>query len=142
MPSPEQRKRIRTPSEVVFVPYFFVRVNYSRCAEYGQSQWQSDHWKARDPKRGATTSTTPLKSDGKTMTNIVPPKLFIAGQESVGGILTLSQQSTCPTWQPGNPDPDTKNSLVLGVNGGPQPGSTGGRAVPCILSSQTCSSPT
>ena len=57
------------------------------------------------------TSTTSLKSDGKTMTNIVPPKLFIAGQESIVGILTISQQSTYPTWQPGNNDPDTKTPM-------------------------------
>ena len=73
------------------------------------------------------TSTTPLKSDGKALTNIVPPKLSIAGHEIMVGILTLSQQSTCPTWQPGNSDPDSRNSLVLGVNSGPQPGSAGGR---------------
>ena len=54
MPSLEQRKGIRTQFEVVFVPHHFVRFDYSTSAKYGQSQWQDDHWKAREAKRGAT----------------------------------------------------------------------------------------
>ena len=57
------------------------------------------------------TSTTSLKSDGKTMTNIVLPKLFIAVQESIFGILTISQQSTCLSWKLGSSDPDTKTAM-------------------------------
>ena len=68
MPSPEQRKRMRTQFEIMSVPL----------------------------------------------------------QESVADILTVSHQSTCPSWQPGNSDSDTKNSLVLGFHDA-QPGSTGGR---------------
>ena len=54
MPSPEQRKRITIQFEVVSVPYYIVRVDYSRGAKHCESQWQHDHWKARAAKRGAT----------------------------------------------------------------------------------------
>ena len=45
-PSPEQKQSINTQFEIMTVPYYLVRVNYSR----GESQWQKDHWKAEDGK--------------------------------------------------------------------------------------------
>ena len=78
-------------------------------------------------KRGARkearrdTSTTPLNSDGKTMTNIVPPKLFIAGRGESSRYLdhlTTIHRGNLETAIP------TRKQPSMGVNDGSQPGST------------------
>ena len=49
-----REKELELHLRLCLSPYFFVRFDYSRGAKYCQNQWQYDHWKARDPKRGAT----------------------------------------------------------------------------------------
>ena len=53
MPSPEQKRKIRTQFEIMSVPYYIVRVDDSRGARHGESQWQCDHRQAKDAKRRA-----------------------------------------------------------------------------------------
>ena len=53
-PLPEQRRKIKTQFEIMSVPCYIVRMDHSRGARHGQTQWQYDHWKAKDAKRRAT----------------------------------------------------------------------------------------
>ena len=46
-------QRIKARFEAMIVPYYLARVNYSRGKRHGEAQWQRDHWKAMDPRRGA-----------------------------------------------------------------------------------------
>ena len=41
MPSPEQRRKIKSQFKIMSVPYNVVRMDYSRGARHGQTQWQS-----------------------------------------------------------------------------------------------------
>ena len=46
-------RRIRARFQTWMVPYYLARINRSRSKKHGESQWQQDHWKAVDAKRGA-----------------------------------------------------------------------------------------
>ena len=54
MPSPEQRRKIRSHSELMSMPYDVVKTDCSRGAKHGETQWQYDHWKAKDAQRHVT----------------------------------------------------------------------------------------
>ena len=59
MPSPEQRRSIKSQFEILSIAYFVVKTDYSGGARHGQSQWQYDHWKAKeDAKRHAERKNT------------------------------------------------------------------------------------
>ena len=58
MPSPEQRRFIKSQFEILSIPYYVVKTDYSGGATHGQSQWQYDHWKAKDAKRFAERKNT------------------------------------------------------------------------------------
>ena len=49
----KQMQRINARFQALIVPYYFARVNYSRGKRHGEAQWQRDHWKAMDARRGA-----------------------------------------------------------------------------------------
>ena len=87
------------------------------------------------------TSTTPLNSDGKALTNIVFPKLFIAGQERMVGYLDhlTTIDMSFATWKQRS---RFENSLALGVNDGLHPGPVRGRNDFPQASSQSFSSST
>ena len=51
MPSPEQKRKIKTHFEIMSVPFYSAREGDSRGAKHGQTQWQYDHRKARDAKK-------------------------------------------------------------------------------------------
>ena len=53
MPLPEQRRKINAQFEIMSVTYYVLRMDYSRGARHGQTQWQYDNWKAQDAKRHA-----------------------------------------------------------------------------------------
>ena len=53
MPSPEQKRLIKTQLELMSVPFYTVREDDSRGAKHRLSQWQYDHWKARDATKCA-----------------------------------------------------------------------------------------
>ena len=74
MPSPEQKRKIRTQFDIMSVPYYIVRVDDSRGARHGESQWQCDHWQAKDAKRRA-------RKKGKD--SIVPARSADLGKHSV-----------------------------------------------------------
>ena len=61
MPSPEQKKRIKIQFEVMSVPHYLVRVDYSRGAKHGENKWQKSHSLKREQEN---TITTPLNTDG------------------------------------------------------------------------------
>ena len=128
MPSPEQRERIRSQFEVVFVPYFFVRVDCSRGAKYGQSQWQYDHWKARDPKRGVTRHKHySIEVRWKSADKYRASQTFHRWARDNGRYLdhlTTIDVSFVASWKQRS---RYGNSHVLGVNDGPQPGPMRGR---------------
>ena len=46
----------------MIVPYYLARISRSRGKKHGETQWQQDHWKAMDARRGA--GRTQLKSVG------------------------------------------------------------------------------
>ena len=48
-----ERRKIRSQFEVMSVPFYPVREGDTRGAKHGQTQWQYDHWKARDATMGA-----------------------------------------------------------------------------------------
>ena len=47
--------RVKARFQTLIVPYFFARVDRSRSKKHDETQWQQDHWKAVDAKRGAKT---------------------------------------------------------------------------------------
>ena len=53
MPSPEQKRKIKTRFEIMSVPFYTVREDDTRRAKHGQNPWQYDHWKARGATEGA-----------------------------------------------------------------------------------------
>ena len=53
MPSLEQQRKIKSQFEIFSIPSYVVKTDDSRGARHGQSQWQYDHWKAKDAKRHA-----------------------------------------------------------------------------------------
>ena len=53
MPSPEHECTINSQLEILSIPYYFVKTDDSRGARCGQSQWQYNHWKAKDANRHA-----------------------------------------------------------------------------------------
>ena len=53
MPMPEHKRKIRSKFEILSTPYYIVKRTYSRGARHGQSQWQYDHWKAKETRRNA-----------------------------------------------------------------------------------------
>ena len=46
-------KRISARFQALTVPYYLARVNRPRGKKHGETQWQQDHWKAVDARRGA-----------------------------------------------------------------------------------------
>ena len=52
-PDEENIMRIKARFQALIVPYYLARVNYSRGKKHGDTQWQQDHWKAMDARRGA-----------------------------------------------------------------------------------------
>ena len=52
-PSLEQKRKIQSQFEILSLPSHIVKADNSRGALHGQSQWQYDHWKAKDTKRNA-----------------------------------------------------------------------------------------
>ena len=53
MPSPEQKRKIKSQYEILSIPYHVVKTDCSRGARHGQSQWQYDHCTAKDTKRNS-----------------------------------------------------------------------------------------
>ena len=45
-----ETQKIKTQFEIMSVPYLVVKMDYSRGARHGLTQWQDDHWKAEDAK--------------------------------------------------------------------------------------------
>ena len=62
--------------------------DYARGGRHEQTQWQYDHWKAKDAKR-QRKGMVPSCCDGRMMKGIEPPKQFMA-----------RQKNTCVTWTP------------------------------------------
>ena len=52
MPSPEQKRKINSPFEILSTLYCIVKTDYARGARRGQSQWQYDHCKSKYTRRG------------------------------------------------------------------------------------------
>ena len=50
MPSSEQRRKNKSQFEILAVQCYTVKTDNLRGASHGQSQWQYDHWKAKDTK--------------------------------------------------------------------------------------------
>ena len=123
MTSPEQKKRIKIQFEVMSVPYYLVRVDYSRGSKHGENTWQ----KKTLAKKGARKHNHDSMERRWINDATYRARPKSDGQKNFVDILTTSQGSTSPSWQPGNSDPDPKKSLVLGVNDGPHPGPMRGR---------------
>ena len=51
--------------EILSIPYYILKTDFSRGAKHGSTQWQYDHWKAKDTKRNA------LKKECKSITRQV-----------------------------------------------------------------------
>ena len=49
----KQIPRINARFHALIVPCYLARVNRSRGKKHGETQWQQDHWKAMDARRGA-----------------------------------------------------------------------------------------
>ena len=50
MPSPKQKRKIKTEIEIMSDSYYTVREGSSRGAGHGETQLQHDHWKAKDAR--------------------------------------------------------------------------------------------
>ena len=75
MPSPEQKRRIKTQHNIMSVPYYIVMVDCSGGARHTESKTQSEVQKRK--------GKIPLCHEGGLVTNIGPPKQFMAGQQSI-----------------------------------------------------------
>ena len=53
MPSPEQKRKIKTQFEIMAIPFYAVGEDDTRGAKHGASQWQHDHLegKGRNKRR-------------------------------------------------------------------------------------------
>ena len=51
-PDEAKMKRIKVRFQTIKVPYYLARIKRSRGKTHGETQWQQDHWKAMDAKRG------------------------------------------------------------------------------------------
>ena len=92
-PDEEQAQRIKTGFEVVIVPHYFARVNYSRGKRHGEAQWQKDIGKQEMPTE---------EQVGTLTKSIESLRKFMDGQKIVG-IWTASQRSTSPPAHPWAP---------------------------------------
>ena len=121
-------EKIGTQFEFVSVPYYLVRFDYSRGAKYGQSQWQYDHWKARDPKRGATRHKhDSIELRWKRADKYRASQTFHRWPGEYSRYidhLTTIDISFVATWKQRSRN---ENSHSLDVNGGPQPDPMRGR---------------
>ena len=52
-PDEEQIQSIKARVQAMTVSYYLARVNFSRGKRHGEAQWQRDHWKAMNARRGA-----------------------------------------------------------------------------------------
>ena len=52
-PDEDTMRKIEARSKTLIVPHHFARINRSRGEKCGDSQWQRDHWKAKDATRAA-----------------------------------------------------------------------------------------
>ena len=52
MPLPDQIKKIKNRFEIMSNPFYFMKEEDSRGSRHGPQQWQYDHWKAKDAKKG------------------------------------------------------------------------------------------
>ena len=102
---------------------FHVRVSHSRGAKHGESQWQKDHWKAKDANIGARKH-----NQDSIELRWINDDIYRASQTKMGwtreccrylDFLTTVDISYCATSKQRK---RYENSLVLGVNDGPHPG--------------------
>ena len=96
-----RHKESKTRCEVVFVPYYHARLNYSNGKRHGDARWQKDHWKARDAHERERTITIPSCSEGRVTKRIESLRKFMDGQKIIVGTWTTSRRSTSPTAHPG-----------------------------------------
>ena len=52
-PDEDTINSIKARFQALIAPHYLARVNRSRGKKHGESQWQKDHWKAMDAKKGA-----------------------------------------------------------------------------------------
>ena len=117
-PSPEQKQRIKTQFEVMTVPCYLVRVDYSRGAKLA---------KAKEAKKESKKTQSTLH-----WIRWVTDATCRASQTKIGWTReycryldhTTTDISNCATWKQRNRH---ENGFVLGANDGPHPGPMGER---------------
>ena len=78
-----------------------------RGAKHGLSQWQYEHWKAKDATKGPRKKgNNPLCNDGRKMKRIGLPKQFMVAPIDISFVATWKDRLRC-------------ESLVLNLNGRP-----------------------
>ena len=103
-------------SKHLIIPYYFARINRSRGKKYGETQWQQDHWKAVDAKRGAkkqNKATITIRWQQDESTEILSSP--IDGQKNVADTWTTSRRSTSLTSQTGSTGP-VREPVTLACN--------------------------
>ena len=80
-----------------------TRINRSRDKKHGETQWQQDHWKAMDARRGAWKhgKRTLLKSGGNKMESTEILSKPMDGRKNIADTWTASRRSTSLTPHPG-----------------------------------------
>ena len=112
MPSPKQQRKIKTQFEIMSVPFFKVREDDSRGAKHGLTQWQYDHWKAKDAKKKCEEERERFYC-GRKMKSIGLLKQFMAGQKNI--VVTWTTLHLLTTWKERS---RYENSPVLKLVGG------------------------
>ena len=90
-------ERIRAKFQALIVPYYLARLSRSRGKKHGETQWQQDHWKAMDVRRGAKkhnkdTITIRWQQDEKYRNSQQAD-----GQKNIADTWTTSRRSTSLT---------------------------------------------
>ena len=114
MPSPEQRRKIRSQSEIMSVPYFVVKTDHSRGKTW------ADQWKAKDAKRSATRKNHDSivlrwQNDEHCRTVHGWTEEYCLFLDFIASVDT-SHVATCKERE------RNENNLTLGTYGGPPPG--------------------
>ena len=125
MPSSEQKRRIKRQFEILSIPCYIVKSDYSRRSRHGPTLWQYDHWKAKDTKRNALTmkkftfTTDRWRNDERDRNSQIAAGwtedyyryLDSIATVNISFTATRSERSQC------------ENNLTLGVSDqGPKPG--------------------
>ena len=98
----------------MIVSYYLARVNYSRGKRHGEAQWQRDHWKAMDARRGARGKghdTIVIRWQEMESTGIL--RKPVDGPKKIADTWTTSRRSTSPMPHPGTRGTGTRAPSYL-----------------------------